>query len=231
VSRISLFGGTGYTGRHIAAEAADRGHEVVSISRSAAESGVPGVQYRSGSLLNAADRAAALEGADVVIIATAPRGDMATTMRGGTADLAADADRAGVRVGVVGGAGSSYVSEGGPKFADTLLGVPEAWRQQGVAEFPEAWRIEITVMGEILDDLQASPDTLDWFVVCPPRQFGPLHGGPDFDKRVGRYRIGGDVLVTAADGSSLISGPDLAMAFVDEIESPRYRRRRLTVGY
>ena len=32
-------------------------------------------------------------------------------------------------------------------------------------------------------------------------------------------------------GESYISGPDLAVAVVDEIENPKHRRERFTVGY
>lgn len=45
------------------------------------------------------------------------------------------------------------------------------------------------------------------------------------------YRVGGDVLVTDADGTSFISGADFALAFVDEIEQGRHRRERFTVAY
>jgi putative NADH-flavin reductase len=39
------------------------------------------------------------------------------------------------------------------------------------------------------------------------------------------------VLLADADGSSNISGPDYAKAFVDEIEQPKHRRQRFTVAY
>jgi putative NADH-flavin reductase len=217
MARIAIFGGTGFAGRHIAAEAVQRGHEVWSITRKAPTDPVPGVDHRTGSLLDADDRARALEGADVVVVATAPREDMAQPMRGAVADLAAQADRAGVRVGVVGGAGSSLLSEGGPKLADGL-------------DLPAEWMAEIWAMSEILDDLRAGPATLDWFLVCPPRDFG-VSGGDESVERLGHYRTGGDVLVVAEDDSSMISGPDFALAFVDEIENGAFRRARFTVGY
>jgi uncharacterized protein len=43
--------------------------------------------------------------------------------------------------------------------------------------------------------------------------------------------VGGDVLVTDADGNSNISGADYAKAFVDEIEQPAHRRQRFSVAY
>jgi uncharacterized protein len=37
--------------------------------------------------------------------------------------------------------------------------------------------------------------------------------------------------VTDAAGESFISGADLAVAVVDEIETPKHSRERFTVGY
>jgi uncharacterized protein len=50
-------------------------------------------------------------------------------------------------------------------------------------------------------------------------------------RATGRYRVGGDVLLTDADGNSTISGADYAKAFVDEIEQPAHRRQRFSVAY
>jgi putative NADH-flavin reductase len=47
----------------------------------------------------------------------------------------------------------------------------------------------------------------------------------------GQYRVGGDILVTNANGDSEISGADYAKAFVDEIEQPAHRRKRFTVAH
>lgn len=50
-------------------------------------------------------------------------------------------------------------------------------------------------------------------------------------ERTGEYRDGGEVLVVDQSGESFISGPDLAVAVVDEIEDPKHTGRRFTVGY
>jgi putative NADH-flavin reductase len=47
----------------------------------------------------------------------------------------------------------------------------------------------------------------------------------------GAYRLSDDVLLTDDNGVSTISGADLAAAVVDEIEQPRYRRRRFHVAH
>jgi putative NADH-flavin reductase len=212
MARISVFGGTGYAGSNIAAEAARRGHTVTSLSRNLPEQRLDGVEYVEGSLLDATTRARALE-ADVVVVTVAPRGDMAGAVRDGIKALATEAEQAGVRLGVIGGAGSLHVAEGGPRLFDT-----EA--------FPADYKPESLEMADALDDLRAT-ESLDWFYVSPPAAFGGFAPG----EALGTYRVGGDVLLTDQEGNSFIGGADFGRALVDEIEQPAHRRARFTVAY
>jgi putative NADH-flavin reductase len=213
MARISVFGGTGYAGRNIVADAARRGHSVTSYSRNLPEQPVDGVDYVQGSLLDADTRAKALAASDVVVVTVAPRGDMAGSVRNGIAALAGEAEQAGVRVGVLGGAGSLHVAEGGPRLFDT-------------PDFPAEYKPESLEMADALDDLRAT-DTLDWFYVSPPAAFGGFAPG----EPLGTYRVGGDVLLTDAEGNSFIGGADFGRALVDEIERPAHQRARFTVAY
>jgi putative NADH-flavin reductase len=214
MARISVFGGTGYAGSAIVAEAAQRGHTVTSISRKAPEQRIDGVEYVEGSLLDADTRAKVLANSDVVVVTVAPRGNMAGRVHPGITALAAGAERAGVRIGVVGGAGSLQVAEGGPRLFDT-------------PDFPSEYRPESLEMAAALDDLTAAPESLDWFYLCPPAGFGGFAPG----ERRGTYRVGGDVLLTDDEGNSFIGGADFGTAVVDEIEQPAHRRTRFTVAY
>lgn len=214
MARISVFGGTGYAGSNIVTEAAQRGHTVTSVSRNLPEQRVDGVDHVEGSLLDADTRAKVLADSDVVVVTVAPRGDMEGRVAPGIAELAAEAERAGVRIGVVGGAGSLHVADGGPRLFDT-------------AEFPAEYKPESLEMAAALDDLRNSPESLDWFYVCPPAAFGGFAPG----ERQGTFRIGGDVLLTDDEGNSFIGGADFATAIVDEIEQPAHRRARFTVAY
>ena len=214
MTRVTVFGGSGYAGSHIVQAAVERGLEVRSFSRGAVAEGTAGVSYEAGSIAEAADRARALDGADVVVVAVSPRGDMAGALRPAIADLAAEAAAAGVRLGVVGGAGSLLDREGGA----ALYTKPE---------FGEDYRPEAQEMGGVLDDLRAMDDAPDWFLVSPAADFGPWVEG----ERTGAYRVGGDVLLADEDGRSAIGGADFGIAIVDEIEEPKHHRARFTVAY
>ncbi|WP_416374581.1 NAD(P)H-binding protein [Kocuria rosea] len=76
MARLAVLGGTGYTGGHIVAKAVRAGHHVTSYSRTAPSEPVDEVTYRTGSLTDAAIREHAVAGADVVIGALAPRGEL-----------------------------------------------------------------------------------------------------------------------------------------------------------
>ena len=71
---------------------------------------------------------------------------------------------------------------------------------------------------------QESPTSLDWFYVSPPADFGSWLG----TESKGAYVLGGDVLLRDSDGASTISADDLALAILDEIETPTHRRGRFT---
>ncbi|WP_333618550.1 NAD(P)-dependent oxidoreductase [Dietzia sp.] len=215
-AKIVVIGGTGYAGGNIAAEAARRGHEVVSVSRSVPENGAEGVRYVSADLLDAGAVAAAIDAAnpDVIFSAAAPRGPLAGKTRGVLAQLADLAEERGARFGVLGGAGSLFTAEGGPRLIDT-------------PDFPAAFKDEAAEMTDVLDDLRARDGQLDWFYLSPAANFGSFNPG----EARGTYRTGGDVLVADAEGTSDISGADLGLAVVDEIETPAHRGERFTVAY
>ncbi|GAA1316883.1 NAD(P)-dependent oxidoreductase [Brachybacterium tyrofermentans] len=216
MARIIVLGGTGYAGGHLAAEAAGRGHQVLAVSRTAAEQPVDGVEYRTGDARDEAFLASVLDGADVVVSALAPRGDMADkgAFRALQSTLARLAAEKNVRLGVIGGAGSLLVAEDGPKLVDT-------------PEFPTEFAEEPRVLDAVLQDLRESDESVDWFFLSPAGGFGSFAPG----EATGIYRVGGEVLLTDSNGTSFISGADLALALVDEIEKPAHRRERFTVAY
>ena len=212
MTRIAVIGGTGYAGGHIVAEAAERGHTVVSVARKLPAERVDGATYVEGTLLDAPALVAELEGVEVVVFATSPRGDMAGKMRDAVTEVIRELPLS-VRVGVVGGAGGSLVAPGGPRVIDS--------------GFPDEIKPEAMEAIGILEDLQADTTGREWFYIHPAGGFGAWAPG----ERTGSYRDGGDVIVTDDKGESFISGADFAIAVLDEIESPKHRNERFTVGY
>lgn len=214
MSRVVIIGGTGYAGGNIAREAVLRGHRVVSWTRTAPTQPLEGVDYRTGSLADAAVLATAAAEADQLVVAVHGRdvdGDPLVTHVPALVRAALDH---GARLSFVGGAGSSLVAPDGPRLLDT-------------PEFHEDWKAEALAHADVLDAVQQAPAELDWFYVSPAALFGSFAPG----ETTGSYRTGGDVLVTQADGSSEISGTDFALAYVDEIEQHAHPRQRFTVGH
>jgi len=50
-------------------------------------------------------------------------------------------------------------------------------------------------------------------------------------ERTGKFRLGGDQMLTDAEGNSRISVQDYAVAMIDELEQPAHSRKRFTVAY
>lgn len=213
MARIAVIGGTGYAGSHIVAEAVDRGHTVVSVARSVPAERIEGATYIEGTLIDVPGLVAELEGVEVVVVAVPARGGMEGNVRTNVAELVAELPHS-VRIGVIGGAGGSLVAPGGGRLVDQ-------------PSFTEEYKPEALEAIGILEDLQASDHGHDWFYVHPAGGFGAWNPG----ERTGTYRDGGDVLVVDEAGESFISGADLGVAVVDEIEDPKHHRERFTVGY
>ena len=214
MARIKVLGGTGFAGTEVVREAARRGHAVTSYSRTEPTEPVEGVEYVLGSLTEPDRLRHAVEGADVVFETVSPRGEMAGRLEGLVDELIVLADEAGVRLGVLGGVSSVLVSENGPRLFD-------------VSELPPEVRPEVETGLALLEALKQAPESLDWFYVSPAQSFGAW-----FPQEVtGTYRLSGDVLLTDENGVSWISGADLALAVLDEIEHPRHRRRRFHVAH
>lgn len=216
--KIGIIGGTGYTGGNIAREAVKRGWSVRSLSRHEPEHQLDSVVYQTGSYADPAALARLADGMDALIVAVhAVTDDGASVLLPSLPGIADAAAHAGARLGVVGGAGSSYVAEGGPRLYET-------------PEFQEAWKPEATTHAKVLawlEEHHPGGKGLNWFYVSPAGLYGSYAPGEE----TGSYRTGGDVLVTKADGSSEISGPDFALAFIDELAEPAHENRRFTVGH
>lgn len=211
--KVAVLGASGWIGSHILNEAVSRGHEVIALVRDAEKMSADGVEVRPFDLLDTqADLATAVKGADVVIAAVGGRAAGNHELVEQTAQrLLATLPEAGVsRLLWVGGAGSLEVAPG-----VTLLSVPE---------FPDAYRAEAKAQGEALAVFRQTKRPLHWTFVSPAAEIFP-------GEKQAPYRVGGEQLVTDADGNSRISVSDYAVAMVDELEAAQYLNQRIGVAY
>lgn len=201
---IALIGASGQAGARILQELARRGHSVTAIARDPTRiAAAPGVTAVAGDLFDQAALAERLAGHAAVISAVHFTASDPEKLIGAVR-------QAGVpRYLVVGGAGSLEVAPG-----KRLLDSPD---------FPAAYRAEAEGGAAFLARLRQE-EALDWTFLSPSADF---HAG----ERTGRFRLGTDQLLVAADGRSHISFEDFAVALVDEVEAPRHSRARFTVGY
>jgi uncharacterized protein len=212
MSTIVVVGGTGYTGGNIVREAASRGHHVISVSRSQPKEPVEGVRYEVGAVEVIAPRVIA--GADAVVAAISPRGDMAGRLLEVYRELARLSAEAGARYLQVGGFSSLRPAPGKPRFVEGEIA--EEYREEALEG--EATRVMLA---------EDAPKDLDWVFVSPAGAYGAWAPG----ERTGKYRVSDEVAVFDAEGESNISGADFALAVVNEIETPVHHREHIGVAY
>ncbi|MBL1376181.1 NAD(P)-dependent oxidoreductase [Zobellella iuensis] len=209
--KIAVLGATGWIGGTVAAEVQQRGHELIALVRDPAKFTLDAEARRADSL-DPASLAQALEGVELLIASIGGRAS-------GRHDMVAESARALLealpRTGVkrllwVGGAGSLEVAPG-----TTLLSLPD---------FPAEYKDEALAQGQALDVFCHADTPVDWTFVSPAAEIFP-------GERSGHYRLGGDQLLTDAEGHSRISVQDYAKALVDEAEAGQHPRRRIGVAY
>ena len=202
--KIAVVGATGRAGSRIVAELLRRGHQVTAIARNPEKlAAQPNLTLAKGDVFDQAGLASLLAGHDVAISSVHFLASDPDKLIG-----AAKASKVG-RYIVVGGAGSLEVAPG-----VRLVTVPN---------FPAEYKAEAEKGGAFLDLLRAEKE-LNWTFISPSALFTD-------GERTGKFRLGKDELLTAADGKSWISFEDYAVALADEIEKPAHLRGRFTVGY
>ena len=200
--KIAVIGGTGMVGSATVTEAADRGHDVVSASRSGhhAEGAAQDVS------LTLADTRAVVDlvnSSDATVIAV-------SAGRGESAQPVIDAHRALIaaaptgRLIIVGGAGS--------------LLTPDGTRLVDSPGFPEEYKAEALAFSEVLDLYREAGGALSWTLLSPAPGFTDR-------PRTGSYVEGTDEPV-----GSEISVADFAVALVDEVEKNGHRGHRWTIA-
>jgi putative NADH-flavin reductase len=201
--KIAVYGASGMVGSRVAAEAVERGHEVVGVTRSGGEvpAGVDAVRASANDVASAKELAGE---SDVLVAAIGP-----SRTSGNHQDyldaidnLIAAVRGSETRVIVVGGAGSLVVN--GNRVVDG-------------PDFPAEYKHESLTVSQALENLRASE--VNWTMLSPAFVIAP-------GERTGTFRLGLDEPV-----GDHISAEDFAVALVDEIETPAHNRRRFTLGY
>ncbi len=211
--KIVVFGATGRIGSRIVTEALNRGHEVTAAVRHPENYTVeaPHLRVTKGNLFFAQDVESAVFDHDAVVSAFnyKPGVNPPSTIVEVAVPLLNGLKQAGVKkLLVIGGAGSLEVSPG-VQLVDT-------------PGFPEAYKAGALAQRDALKVYQQEKE-IEWTYLSPAAETAP-------GERTGKFRTGKDQLISDAAGKSFISMEDLAVAVIDELETPMHVRERFTVG-
>ncbi|HWZ90478.1 MAG TPA: NAD(P)H-binding protein [Polyangiaceae bacterium] len=206
--KIALIGGTGFVGSKLLAEALSRGHQVTVLVRDPLKVALDeNVIALPVDVHDTPALVVAIEGHAAVLSAynpALPRG-----LEGARSIIAAVKLANVPRLFCVGGAGS--------------LLRPDGTRVLDAHDFPTHFRQGALNTAEFLLMLREEP-TLDWTMLSPAEILSP-------GTRIGHFRLGDDHVLVDESGQSRISVEDYAVAFLDELDSPRHSRARFSVAY
>ncbi|MEU6510494.1 NAD(P)H-binding protein [Streptomyces sp. NPDC046942] len=226
---IVVLGAGGRAGRAVTAEALARGRTVTAVVRDPArypDLGAEGVTVVQGDVLDAGTVARVAAGHAGAVHAVSPFSGPEEAV--GSVDprffvRAADAlldglGAAGVSRLVAVGLGANLLGADGRMVLDDPVAFPPPLRPFALAHTAGLHRLRERADGPV-----------DWVMLTPA---GFLeHDGP----RTGRYRVGGERLPGVGGagsdgrGEPWLSYADLAVAVVDEIETPAWHRTRVSV--
>lgn len=217
MKKIAVIGATGFVGAHVVKELASRGYQVDAFARnpSTVETSDK-VHAVAVDVNNVTDLANKLKGNDAVISTfnagwTNP--NIYNDFLKGSEDIEKAVEESGIkRLIVVGGAGSLYAPNG-----TQLVDSPD---------FPAAIKPGAEAARDYLNEIKKNT-VLDWTFFSPAPE---MHQGTSGERK-GTYRTGLENPVVNADGRSIISVEDVAVALVDELENNRFVKRRFTAAY
>lgn len=212
--KILLIGASGMIGSRILNEALRRGHQVTGLVRDSSQTGEhkANLDYHTGDIFDPESVAEAAVEHDVVVSAYGPKdGDPALVVKAAHSLIDALTRVEPIRLIDINGAGSLEVAPG-----VQLVDSPN---------FPAQWKGIALAHREALEVFRAAGFAdFDWTAVSPSALIEP-------GTRTGHYRLGTDQLLVDAKGDSKISAEDFAAAVIDEIENPKFKQKRFTVGY
>jgi uncharacterized protein len=219
MSSIVIFGAGGRAGRAITTEARKRGHHVTAVVRDPdkyADIAAKDVSVMQGDVTDASRVSSIVRGHDAVVHAVSPFngpeqgfGDLDPEFFVKAVDALLDgmAETDVPRL-LVAGLFANLKDPGGRLLMDDP------------AVFPAEIRPFAAAHTAGLDRLKTRNSVVDWLMLTPPALLET--DGP----RTGRYQIGGE---TSPPASAHLSYADLAVAMIDEIETPHHHRIRVSV--
>ena len=214
--KVAVIGATGFVGKQVVNELANRGYAVKAIARDSSKvEAKDNVNAVSANVNNVEELAQVLAGNDAVINTfnagwTNP--NLYNDFLNGSRNIESAVEKSGVkRFITVGGAGSLFID------GNQLVDGPD---------FPADIKPGATAARDYLNEIKKN-DTLDWTFFSPAIEMHPGTAGV----RKGTYRTALENPVFDADGRSILSVEDVAVALVDELEQNNFVKQRFTAAY
>jgi len=216
MKKVAVIGATGFVGKQVVNELANRGYAVNAIARDSSKvEEKDSVTAVSADVNNVEDLAKVLEGNDAVINTfnagwTNP--NLYDDFLNGSRNIEKAVEQSGVkRFITVGGAGSLFID------GNQLVDGPD---------FPVDIKPGATAARDYLNEIKQNK-TLDWTFFSPAIE---MHQGTA-GVRKGTYRTALENPVFNEEGRSILSVEDVAVALVDELEQNNFVRQRFTAAY
>ncbi|WP_349421002.1 NAD(P)H-binding protein [Staphylococcus felis] len=206
--KVGIIGATGQIGNLILKEALNDGLEVTAIVRDASKLVQKDVSVIEKDTFDLTKED--LQPFDVVVSAFgAPLGETEPHVKAGRVLINA-LDGTDTRLVIVGGAGSLYTDDSKTQTSLEAGQVPDFVVPTATGHDQNLQQIKKT-------------ESLNWTFVSPSSFF-------DFEgPRTTHYRIGGNVLLTNADGESYVSYADYALAMIEIIKNNDFIKQHITV--
>ena len=216
---VVIYGASGRVGGVIAAEALDRGHQVVGVSRDPGSLNIEGDNFSAvqGDVTSLESMLEVVAGADAVVISVRGIGP------GNTPEEAVTSRAAETFIQTAQALGDAaprviQISGGTTLRVNGVSGLDNPELREGTPQHGNAfghWRA--------IEAYRAS-EGVQWAVMTPPP--GAMLPG----ERTGEYRLGEEEVLFNAQGESTISVADFAVAVIDEAEQSESLGKRAAVG-
>lgn len=216
MKRVVLIGASGFVGSVILNEALNRDFHVTAVARHPENIKITheNLTVKKADVSSLDEVCEVCKGADAVISAFNPGWDnpgiyeetieVYLTIIDGVKKAGVD------RFLMVGGAGSLFIAPG-MRLVDS-------------GEVPEKILPGVRALSDFYLNFLTKEKEVDWVFFSPAAHL--FHG-----TRMGRYRLGKDVMIVDKVGNSHISVEDYAAAMIDELEMPAHHQERFTIGY